>query len=91
MTASAVALPPTSAGTSHSGAGTASTATTTWGEWAFCLGFAAFIWGAGFVLGHTTAAKVCAAVPGQVVISATADECTYVRGFGLATKKRKAK
>jgi hypothetical protein len=34
--------------------------------------------------------KVCASVPGQQVVSSTADTCTYASAYGRATKKRKA-
>lgn len=36
------------------------------------------------------ATKVCAVVPGEQVVSSTADTCTYARSFWLATKKRRA-
>lgn len=39
---------------------------------------------------HGQAAKVCAAVPGQQVVSSTADSCTYANAYGRATKQRKA-
>lgn len=39
---------------------------------------------------HGQAARVCAIVPGQQVVSTTADTCTYANAYGRATKKRKA-
>lgn len=39
---------------------------------------------------HGQAAKVCASVPGQQVVSSTADVCTYANAYGRATKQRKA-
>ncbi len=39
---------------------------------------------------HGQAARVCAIVPGQQLVSTTADTCTYANAYGRATKKRKA-
>ena len=39
---------------------------------------------------HGQAAKVCASVPGEKVVSTTADTCTYANAYGRATKQRKA-
>lgn len=35
--------------------------------------------------------KVCAVVPGEKVVSTTADGCTYANSFGLSTRNRRAK
>lgn len=34
--------------------------------------------------------KKCAAVPGEQVVSSTADRCTYAASYGRATKTRRA-
>ena len=39
---------------------------------------------------HGQALKVCAVVPGQQVVSSTADVCTYANSYGRATTKRRA-
>lgn len=39
---------------------------------------------------HGQAARVCAIVPGQQVVSSTADTCTYANAYGRATKTRRA-
>ena len=39
---------------------------------------------------HGQAAKVCASVPGEKVVSTTADTCTYANAYGRAVKTRRA-
>ena len=39
---------------------------------------------------HGQAAKVCASVPGQQVVSTTADTCAYANAYGRATRTRRA-
>lgn len=39
---------------------------------------------------HGQSAKVCASVPGEKVVSTTADTCTYANAYGRATKIRRA-
>ncbi len=38
----------------------------------------------------TVAPRTCASVPGQQVVSTTAETCTYAAAFGRATTKRRA-
>lgn len=39
---------------------------------------------------HGQAAKVCASVPGEKVVSSMANTCTYASAYGRATKTRSA-
>ena len=47
------------------------------------------IWEDGYAAGKN-APKVCASVPGQQVVSTTADTCTYANSYGRSTTKRRA-
>ena len=44
----------------------------------------------GRIEGEKFQQKTCAKVEGEVVISSTAETCTYVRQYGLAIYKRRA-
>lgn len=45
---------------------------------------------AGYQYGKAEAAKQCATVPGQQVVSTTADTCTYASAYGRSTIKTAA-
>lgn len=47
------------------------------------------VWDDGYAAGKN-APKSCASVPGQQVVSTTAETCTYANSFGRATTKRRA-
>ena len=47
------------------------------------------VWEDGYNSGKA-APKTCASVPGQQVVSTTAETCTYANSFGRATTKRRA-
>lgn len=45
----------------------------------------------GFLVGRYYQVKTCAKSPGDVVVSSTADFCTYLNAPHLATHQRRAK
>ncbi len=56
----------------------------------YYLGYSLYNHGFNHGYTHGQAARVCAIVPGQQVVSTTADTCTYANAYGRATKQRKA-
>lgn len=45
----------------------------------------------GFLVGRYYQVKVCAKSPGDVIVSSTADFCTYLNAPHLATHQRRAR